>query len=527
MAKTYPKIILLKEDVDTEDYAAHAVKSGEIINALTKMQTDFMPQEDTIQVNPEGSFFVANLTTREAKKLEEASEVLAVVDDEPVKAFNELIVTEETPVRQITSFKTRNGFSQVYSPDDGLTLALDPDEQEMLERELQPEWEEGVEPLSPQQLAVLCSVDRNGALSSDLEILLSEQFGRTSAQPYEDYGEETAGHEDIRYTNEQVATVAREVVRRILRDRNGSQPITEQEIDTVLRAMDLDTLTRVRFLRDIILPNTRLVNAPPAWRFAKGARARLAIIDTGIDPRHPDLRVVGGVSFVPGVSSWRDDNGHGTHVAGTAAALMNRRGIVGVAPQADVFAVKVLNRMGQGMKSWVLNGLLWCHRFGMHVANLSLGSDASTHSPAVYDPAYEHVGRILRRRGIISVAAAGNSNHRPVGNPARCPSFMAVSAVDFSRRLTTFTNIGPQVEICAPGLGVLSTLPGNRYGRLSGTSMAAPHVAGGAALVKSRRSWLHGDSIRLRLMLTATDLGSAGRDWAFGHGLLNCYQAIL
>lgn len=131
----------------------------------------------------------------------------------------------------------------------------------------------------------------------------------------------------------------------------------------------------------------------------------MAVVDTGIAPRHPDLRVYGGASFVPGVTRWHDDHYHGTHVAGTIAAAMNRRGVVGVAPAARLYAVKVLDRRGRGQTSWILNGLAWCYRYRMHVVNLSLGSGATTHSTSNYSRAYENAGRLLRRRGILPVAA--------------------------------------------------------------------------------------------------------------------------
>ena len=155
----------------------------------------------------------------------------------------------------------------------------------------------------------------------------------------------------------------------------------------------------------------------------------------------------------------------------------------------------------------------------------------NTHNPNVYSRAYEAAGRALRRRGILPIAAAGNSGRRGsrgypfVGNPARCPSFMAVSSVDCKRRRSAFSSFGPQVEITAPGSNVWSTYPPNTYKRLSGTSMACPHVAGVAALVKARRPTWSGDRIRLHLLRTATDLGSPGRDWFYGFGLVNAYRA--
>jgi subtilisin len=233
------------------------------------------------------------------------------------------------------------------------------------------------------------------------------------------------------------------------------------------------------------------------------------------------------------VTSWSDDNGHGTHVAGTIAAIANRRGVVGVAPHARLYAVKVLKDLAggfggraSGKLSWILNGLAWCYRNRMHIVNLSLGSGAATHNPGVYNIAYERIGQRLRRLGILCVASAGNDNHHPVGNPARCPSYMAVSAIDRQRRLASFSSVGPQVEICAPGVRVMSTFPRSNYKAMSGTSMAAPHVTGVAALVKRRRPTWHGDTIRVHLRRTAIDLGRPGRDWAYGYGQVHAWRAV-
>ncbi|EBA10915.1 S8 family peptidase [Roseobacter sp. CCS2] len=278
-------------------------------------------------------------------------------------------------------------------------------------------------------------------------------------------------------------------------------------------------------IRDYITCGLKIIYARYAWRYSTGAGVRVAIVDTGIAPRHPDLRVYGGASFVPGVRSWADDQGHGTHVAGTVAGLANNRGVVGVAPHARLYAVKVLNSRGSGRLSWIINGLIWCYRTNMHVANLSLGSRANTHNPRVYSAAYERAGRLLRRKGILAVAAAGNSNG-PVGNPARCPSFMAVSAVDCNRRRAGFSCYGPQVEMAAPGVGVVSTYPQSGYRSLNGTSMASPHVAGVAALIKRRHPSWSGDRIRVHMWRTATDIGARGRDIAYGYGLVNAYRAV-
>ena len=281
----------------------------------------------------------------------------------------------------------------------------------------------------------------------------------------------------------------------------------------------------VAAIRDYITCGLRIIYATHAWRFSTGAGVRVAVIDTGIAARHPDLRVYGGASFVPGRRSWADDHGHGTHVAGTIAAAANNRGVVGVAPRSRLYSVKVLNNRGSGRTSWILGGLVWCYRTRMHIANLSLGSPSNTHNPRTYSRAYERAGRLLRQRGILSVAAAGNSNG-PVGNPARCPSFMAVSAVDCNRRRASFSCFGPQVEVTAPGVNVMSTYPQTGYRRLSGTSMASPHAAGVAALIKARHPAWSGDRIRVHMWRTATDLAPSGRDVAYGYGLVNAYRGV-
>ena len=132
----------------------------------------------------------------------------------------------------------------------------------------------------------------------------------------------------------------------------------------------------------------------------------------------------------------------------------------------------------------------------------------------------------MRRKNILAVAAAGNDASF-VGNPARCPSYLAVSAIDCRRRRSGFSNFGPQVELTAPGSQVWSTYLNNWYRQLSGTSMATPHVTGVAALVKQRRPHWSADRIRVHLWRTALDLGTPGRDWLYGFGQVNAYRAVV
>ena len=332
------------------------------------------------------------------------------------------------------------------------------------------------------------------------------------------------------------STAARQLISSLARELRSdlqadiSPMVLEQRIERIVKDYSQADDEAAIMAADYITYGLRMIFAPHAWRYTKGLNARVAVVDTGIARRHTDLRVYGGASFVPGVTSWNDDQGHGTHVAGTIAALANGRGVVGVAPQARLYAVKVLNSHGRGMTSWILNGLTACYRARMHIVNLSLGSIANTHNPNIYSHAYERAGRLLRSRGILAVAAAGNSGRtsKPyVGNPARCPSFMAVAAVDSRRRRAAFSSYGPQVEIAAPGVGVWSTTHNGGYGQNSGTSMAAPHVSGTAALSKSRRPYWSGTHIRNRMKSTASDLGSPGRDPFYGFGLVNAFRSVI
>jgi subtilisin family serine protease len=506
-----PKIVLYKEDIDGRDFATVSVEAANVVDAFEVMMTDFVPEINDVPVNDEGKFFVANLTDSEAREMADKSEVEDVVDDIEVFAL------EQTP---LDPMEGEDGF------DDDLALGeleLDPEDIEALEEDPYPEWNpEDPEDilLTPEEARLLTQLDPS-VTEEDIE--LEHQLLEGTLEGVDEVSAERIWLPKIPIPREKLIKLVKCILKCMLEQGGKAEEMSDEDIEAMLRSAGAEEEVLRR--RDIILPNIRQIYAPQAWRYSTGAGVRVAVVDTGIDPRHPDLRVYGGVSYVPGVTSWRDDHGHGTHCAGIIAASINGRGIVGVAPRARLYAVKVLNRRGSGMLSWILNGLMWCYRAGMHVVSLSLGSRERTHDPNVYNKAYEHVGRILRRRGILCIAAAGNDYHRPVGNPARCPSYMAVSAIDSRRRLATFTSVGPQVEICAPGVNILSTVPGG-YRRMSGTSMACPHVSGVAALVKSRRRTWHGDRIRVHMWKTAFDLGTPGRDWAFGYGQVNAFRAV-
>jgi subtilisin len=263
------------------------------------------------------------------------------------------------------------------------------------------------------------------------------------------------------------------------------------------------------------------VGAPQCWDATKGKEIYVAVLDTGIWP-HDDLKgnLIGGISFVPN-ENWVDVQGHGTHVAGTIAAALNGFGVVGVAPSAYVFAMKVLANNGQGNWSWLMQALYRLRQtYGclFDVANMSLGGSAA---PAALE---DYVN--FASQNTLLVAAAGNhapsAPQKPVGFPARYDRCLAVSAIDSTNTIASFSARGPEVDICAPGVGVVSTVPNNNYASFSGTSMASPHVAGVAALVRGTHRFSDMDHIRELLEQSAINLGPPGKDPEYGFGRVNC-----
>lgn len=257
------------------------------------------------------------------------------------------------------------------------------------------------------------------------------------------------------------------------------------------------------------------VQAPAVHnRGVTGSGVRVAILDSGIST-HSDLTIRGGASFVPGEPTTADLNGHGTHVAGTVAALNNSIGVIGVAPSADLYAVKVLGANGRGSVSGIAQGLEWAAANNMHIANMSLGSDAPSTT-------LERAVNYATSQGVLVIAATGNNGSGSVGYPARYANAMAVGATDQNNRRANFSQYGTGIDIVAPGVNVQSTYPGNRYASLNGTSMATPHVAGAAALVKQRYPSWNATQIRNHLKNTATNLGNSSQ---FGSGLVNAEAA--
>jgi len=270
------------------------------------------------------------------------------------------------------------------------------------------------------------------------------------------------------------------------------------------------------------------IGAGTVHSYNKGTSIKVAIIDSGIDWNHPDLNANyrGGYDFFNGDNDPMDDNGHGTHVAGIVAAEDDGSGVVGVAPEVALYALKVLGADCSGYYSDVIAALQWAVDNKIQVTNNSYGSsdDPGVTVKAAFDNAYA--------AGVLHVAAAGNSGTTAgtednVIYPARWASVIAVAATDKSdNNRATWSSTGPAVELAAPGVDVYSTYYWNdNYVTMSGTSMASPHVAGTAALVMVAYPGWTNVQVRSQLQSTADDLGVAGKDNLYGYGLVDADEA--
>lgn len=297
--------------------------------------------------------------------------------------------------------------------------------------------------------------------------------------------------------------------------------------------------------------NIIMINATVVWNeynsvygdaaYGYHRAIQVAVLDTGIDSGHRDLRnsivycivsLNNGGTYYEGTNlrNCNDPNGHGTHVAGIIAARLNNYGVAGVAPKVVLYAVRVLDASGRGYVSDIAKGIVESVKGpddlpgtddDADVISMSLGGG---HSQVLYDAvkyAYEN--------GAVLVAAAGNSGGSTPLYPAAYPEVIAVGAVDSNYTVPWWSNRNP--DVVAPGVDILSTLPKSRFGTMSGTSMACPHVSGTVAIVQALRLAAGLPKLTPSQMIelvraTAVDLGAPGYDAETGYGLLNAHALV-
>lgn len=258
------------------------------------------------------------------------------------------------------------------------------------------------------------------------------------------------------------------------------------------------------------------------WMSSEGEGVGVAVLDTGIDGSHADLNVVGGINLINNDPYDVDQNTHGTHVAGIIAALNQQSGIAGVAPGVSLYSVTVLDAAGSGYMSDVIQGIEWAMNQNIEIINMSLGAESSSN-------ALESITQAAFDAGHLLIAAAGNEGVQSgqgdtVSYPAKLPSVIAVAAASESDQRASFSSHGEAVELIAPGVNILSTMPGDDYAYKNGTSMAAPHVAGVAALMWSINPSLTNIDIRQILQESAEDLGLSANHQ--GYGMVDGFKAF-
>ncbi|ALV63486.1 peptidase S8 and S53, subtilisin, kexin, sedolisin [Thermococcus sp. 2319x1] len=371
---------------------------------------------------------------------------------------------------------------------------------------------------------------------------MSEIEGEKNKDPMAEFMIYTAqlkGYGKLKKEIPEIGVIVLEVPRKALEKIKGLPFVTYVEEDVKYHA-----LGEVQW-------DVQYIYAPNVWNnyyktygyaaYGYHPSIQIAVLDTGVDYTHPDLqgafswcvRVLNnGGSYYKGTDlryCW-DDNGHGTHVAGTIGASLNGQGIAGVAPYVQMYVVKVLDSRGSGYLSDIAQGIIEATKGpdgipgtadDADVISMSLGGSKSTTLYNAVRYAYSY--------GVVLVAASGNEGAPYPSYPAAYSEVIAVGAIDSNYRIASFSNRRP--DVVAPGVNVYSTLPGGTYGTMSGTSMACPHVSGVVALMQALRvaagkPKLTPYQVRNILISTAIDLGSRGYDVYYGYGLVDAEYAV-
>jgi thermitase len=269
--------------------------------------------------------------------------------------------------------------------------------------------------------------------------------------------------------------------------------------------------------------NLPVIGTEQGWKVTRGKKdIEIAVVDTGVDLHHPDLRnrLVQGYNVIDDKSEPDDDNGHGTHVAGIIASeTNNNEGVAGMTWYSKIMPVKAMGAKGYGTTFDIAKGIVWAVDHGADVINLSLGN---------YQPSkvLEEAVSYAYKNNVVMVSAAGNDGSDQPTYPSAYPEVLSVAAVDYDGRRASFSNYGDYIDIAAPGVYIPSTYFNQQYAALSGTSMAAPHVAGLAALIKSANPDLTSSQVISIIKNSAIDLGEQGKDIDYGNGLIDVNSAL-
>ncbi|TMW73521.1 S8 family peptidase [Alteribacter natronophilus] len=269
--------------------------------------------------------------------------------------------------------------------------------------------------------------------------------------------------------------------------------------------------------------NLEQITASEGWDISSGSEEiTIAIIDSGVDPEHPDLeaRIADGYNAFEDNGHFYDENGHGTHVAGVAAAVTNNvEGIAGVSWNNPILAVKALDANAEGNAFSIAEAIRWSVDNGARVINLSLGdtNDSQVMRDAV---------RYAYEQDVVMIAASGNENVATPMYPAAYPEVLTVAALDHEGNRAVFSNFGEHVDVSAPGEHIPSTYVNNEYVAMSGTSMASPHVAGLAGLILSINPDLSNEEVYDIIRNSCDDIGQNGFDAYTGHGVINVANAL-
>lgn len=262
-----------------------------------------------------------------------------------------------------------------------------------------------------------------------------------------------------------------------------------------------------------------VINAPAAWDVSQGDGIVIAILDSGVDGTHPDLsgKMVAGYNFYDNNTDTRDVMGHGTKVAGSAAASSNNAvGVTGVSMNSRIMPIRISDTSGWAMWSTIASGINWAADHGARIVNISYQAHQSS--------TIQSASQYLKNKGGLVVNSAGNTS--ALDSTPASDTMITVSATNGSDSRTSWSSFGPYVDLAAPGEGIYTTVAGGGYGGVSGTSFSSPITAGVVALMMSANPGLSSNQIMNILFETAVDIGDIGWDQYYGYGRIDAAAAV-